>query len=274
MVEGRISRTTSSRTRSLQTASNPVSSSKTMGMRRRTTMAITRRIRCLGRSMSKPFGRRVRVCEGRRRSLSRERSPPHLMSCRQQLLNVVRDNSVIILVGGDREWQDGPQIAQYLHEDGYTTFGVVGRTQPRRVAAMSVAKRVSEEIGCELGEIVGYSIRFEDVTGPNTVLKYMTDGVLRSESLTEGDLDKYACVIMDEAHERSLNTDILFGILKKVVARRRDLKLIVTSATMDANKFSTFFGNVPVFRIPGRTFPVDIVYAKSPCDDYIEAAVY
>ena len=138
---------------------------------------------------------------------------------------------------------------------------------------MSVAKRVAEEIGCPLGEEVGYSIRFEDITGPNTVLKYMTDGVLLRESLTEGDLDKYSAVIMDEAHERSLNTDILFGILKKVVSRRRDLKLIVTSATMDANKFSTFFGNVPVFRIPGRTFPVDIVYSKSPCEDYIESAV-
>ena len=125
-----------------------------------------------------------------------------------------------------------------MHEDGYTTFGIVGCTQPRRVAAMSVAKRVSEEVGCELGQQVGYSIRFEDVTSEATVLKYMTDGVLLRESLTEGDLDRYACLIMDEAHERSLNTDILFGILKKVVARRRDLKLIVTSATMDAGKFA------------------------------------
>ena len=223
-----------------------------------------------GASMSKPL---VAASEfAKTKTIAEQRAFLPIYGCRQQLLNVVRDNSVIILVGETGSGKT-TQIAQYLHEDGYTTFGVVGCTQPRRVAAMSVAKRVSEEIGCELGETVGYSIRFEDVTGPNTVLKYMTDGVLLRESLTEGDLDKYACVIMDEAHERSLNTDILFGILKKVVARRRDLKLIVTSATMDANKFSTFFGNVPVFRIPGRTFPVDIVYAKSPCDDYIEAAV-
>ena len=211
----------------------------------------------------------------RTKTIAEQRAFLPIYGCRQELLNVIRDNSVIILVGETGSGKT-TQIAQYLHEDGYTTFGIVGCTQPRRVAAMSVAKRVSEEVGCELGEEVGYSIRFEDVTNQNgqtTLLKYMTDGVLLRESLTEPDLDKYAAVIMDEAHERSLNTDILFGILKKVVARRHDLKLIVTSATMDAGKFSTFFGNVPVFRIPGRTFPVDVVFAKSPCEDYVEAAV-
>ena len=138
---------------------------------------------------------------------------------------------------------------------------------------MSVAKRVSEEMGVELGKEVGYAIRIEDMTGTKTILKYMTDGVLLRETLTEPDLDRYACVIMDEAHERGLNTDVLFGLLKKVAARRRDFKLIVTSATMDAGKFSDFFGNVPIFKIPGRTFPVDVLYAKTPCEDYVEAAV-
>jgi pre-mRNA-splicing factor ATP-dependent RNA helicase DHX38/PRP16 len=138
---------------------------------------------------------------------------------------------------------------------------------------MSVAKRVSDEVGCELGDEVGYSIRFEDCTSEKTIIKYMTDGILLRESLREPDLDQYSCIIMDEAHERSLNTDVLFGLLRSVVARRRDLKLIVTSATMDAGKFADFFGNVPTFTIPGRTFPVEVMYSKNVVEDYVDAAV-
>ena len=138
---------------------------------------------------------------------------------------------------------------------------------------MSVAKRVAEEMGVELGEEVGYAIRFEDLTSKKTVIKYMTDGVLLRESLREADLDSYSALIMDEAHERSLHTDVLFGILKKLVARRRDLKLIVTSATLNADRFSSFFGGVPIFRIPGRTFNVEKYYAKAACEDYVDAAV-
>jgi pre-mRNA-splicing factor ATP-dependent RNA helicase DHX38/PRP16 len=179
----------------------------------------------------------------------------------------------VIVVVGETGSGKTTQLTQYLHEDGYTINGIVGCTQPRRVAAMSVAKRVSEEMETELGDKIGYAIRFEDVTGPNTVIKYMTDGVLLRETLKDSDLDKYRVVVMDEAHERSLNTDVLFGILKKVVARRRDFKLIVTSATLNAQKFSNFFGSVPIFNIPGRTFPVNILYSKTPCEDYVEAAV-
>ncbi len=150
---------------------------------------------------------------------------------------------------------------------------MVGCTQPRRVAAMSVAKRVADETGTELGDDVGYSIRFEDCTSEKTVIKYMTDGILLRESLREPDLDHYSAIIMDEAHERSLNTDVLFGLLRSVVSRRSDLKLIVTSATMDSQKFADFFGNVPVFTIPGRTFPVDCLYSKTHVEDYVDAAV-
>ncbi|MQL78605.1 hypothetical protein Taro_011032 [Colocasia esculenta] len=194
---------------------------------------------------------------------------------------VVRENQVIVVVGETGSGKT-TQLIQYLYEDGYTRGGIVGCTQPRRVAAMSVAKRVSEEMETELGDKVGYAIQFEDVTGPNTLIKvipivscllYMTDGVLLRETLKDSDLDRYRVIIMDEAHERSLNTDVLFGILKKVVARRRDFKLIVTSATLNAQKFSNFFGSVPIFHIPGRTFPVNIMYSQTPCVDCVEAAV-
>jgi len=192
--------------------------------------------------------------------------------CREDLMHVIRENQIVVVVGETGSGKT-TQMTQYMHEEGYSTFGMVGCTQPRRVAAMSVAKRVSEEMGCELGKEVGYAIRFEDCTGPDTLIKYMTDGVLLRETLREPDLDMYSCIIMDEAHERSLHTDVLFGILKKVVARRRDFKLIVTSATLNADKFSNFFGSVPIFHIPGRTFPVEVLYAKTPVEDYVEGAV-
>lgn len=138
---------------------------------------------------------------------------------------------------------------------------------------MSVAKRVSEEMECKLGDTVGYAIRFEDCTSKETKIKFMTDGVLLRESLNEGDLDRYSVIILDEAHERSLSTDILMGLLRKILTRRRDLKLIVTSATMNADKFSRFFGHAANYIIPGRTFPVETFHSKSPCEDYVDSAI-
>lgn len=206
------------------------------------------------------------------KTLAEQRQYLPIFTVRDELLQVIRENQVVIVVGETGSGKT-TQLTQYLHEDGLSTYGMIGCTQPRRVAAMSVAKRVSEEMECELGDKVGYAIRFEDVTGPNTIIKYMTDGVLLRETLREAELDQYSAIIMDEAHERSLNTDVLFGILKQVVARRRDFKLIVTSATLNAQKFSDFFGSVPVFNIPGRTFPVNILFSKTPSEDYVDAAV-
>lgn len=149
------------------------------------------------------------------------------------------------------------QIPQYLHEAGFTADGKkVGCTQPRRVAAMSVSARVAQEMGVKLGNEVGYSIRFEDCTSERTVLKYMTDGTLHREFLTEPDLASYSVMIIDEAHERTLHTDILFGLVKDIARFRPELKLLISSATLDAEKFSQFFDDAPIFRIPGRRFPV------------------
>jgi len=193
-------------------------------------------------------------------------------SVRSELLNVVREHQIVVIVGETGSGKT-TQLTQYLLDDGYADYGVIGCTQPRRVAAVSVAQRVAEEAGVELGTKVGYSIRFEDCTSPSTVLKYMTDGILLRETLNDPDLERYSCIIMDEAHERALNTDVLFGILRQIAGRRRDLKIIVTSATMNADKFAVFFGGAPVFYIPGRTYPVDCFYSKTPNEDPVEAAV-
>ncbi|KZT24702.1 pre-mRNA splicing factor [Neolentinus lepideus HHB14362 ss-1] len=206
------------------------------------------------------------------KTLKEQREFLPAFACREELLKVIRENQVIVVVGETGSGKT-TQLAQFLYEDGYCTHGIIGCTQPRRVAAMSVAKRVSEEMECKLGGTVGYAIRFEDCTSPETKIKYMTDGVLLRESLNEGDLDRYSVIILDEAHERSLSTDVLMGLLRKILSRRRDLKLIVTSATMNAEKFSNFYGNAPCFTIPGRTFPVEIFHAKSPCEDYVDSAV-
>lgn len=209
----------------------------------------------------------------RSKSLRQQRQYLPAFACRDALLKAVRDNQVVVVIGETGSGKT-TQLAQFLHEDGYAGAGqLIGCTQPRRVAAMSVAKRVSEEMEVPLGSTVGYSIRFEDCTSASTKIKYMTDGVLLRESLNEPDLDRYACIIIDEAHERSLSTDVILGLLKKILMRRRDLKLIVTSATMNADRFCEFFGHAPSFTIPGRTFPVDTKFSKVPCEDYVESAV-
>jgi len=161
----------------------------------------------------------------RNKTMKEQKEYLPIFSIKDELLTIIRDNRVTIIVGETGSGKT-TQITQYLLEDGYAKFGLIGKvfiklikfnkgcTQPRRVAAVSVAKRVSEEMEVELGSKVGYAIRFEDCTSADTLIKYMTDGVLLRESLNDEDLEQYNVVIMDEAHERSLNTDVLFGILK------------------------------------------------------------
>ncbi|EDN08092.1 pre-mRNA splicing factor ATP-dependent RNA helicase prp16 [Histoplasma mississippiense (nom. inval.)] len=230
-----------------------------------------------GQHKGSKFAEHLKKSEGasafsKSKSLKEQREYLPAFAVREELLRVIRDNQVVIVVGQTGSGKT-TQLTQFLYEDGYAKLGMIGCTQPRRVAAMSVAKRVSEEMEVKLGGLVGYAIRFEDCTSNETAIKYMTDGVLLRESLVQPDLDKYSCIIMDEAHERALNTDVLMGLIKKVLARRRDLKLIVTSATMNAERFSKFYGGAPEFFIPGRTFPVDIQYSRSPCEDYVDSAV-
>ncbi|XP_046445714.1 pre-mRNA-splicing factor ATP-dependent RNA helicase DHX16-like [Daphnia pulex] len=206
-------------------------------------------------------------------SLQDTRKSLPIFPFREDLLQAVEDHQILI-VEGETGSGKTTQIPQYLYEAGYCKDGKkVGCTQPRRVAAMSVAARVAQEMGKKLGNEVGYSIRFEDCTSERTVIKYMTDGMLLREFLSEPDLQSYSVMIIDEAHERTLHTDILFGLIKDIARFRPDLKLLISSATLDAEKFSDFFDEAPIFRIPGRRFPVEIFYTKAPEADYIDACV-
>lgn len=192
---------------------------------------------------------------------------------KQDLIDAIREHQVLIIEGETGSGKT-TQIPQFLHHAGFTKNDMkIGCTQPRRVAAMSVASRVAEEMGYKLGNEVGYSIRFEDCTSERTMIKYMTDGMLLREFLGEPDLASYSVMIIDEAHERTLHTDVLFGLVKDIARFRPDLKLLISSATLDAEKFSEFFDDAPIFRIPGRRFPVDIYYTKAPEADYLDAAV-
>ncbi|CAH0718765.1 unnamed protein product, partial [Brenthis ino] len=205
-------------------------------------------------------------------SLLEQRQSLPIYKLRDELTKAISDNQILIVIGETGSGKT-TQITQYVCEAGVAARGRVACTQPRRVAAMAVAKRVAEEFGCRLGQEVGYTIRFEDCTSPDTVIKYMTDGMLLRECLMDLDLKSYSVIMLDEAHERTIHTDVLFGLLKQAVQKRPELKLIVTSATLDAVKFSQYFFEAPIFTIPGRTFPVEVLYTKEPETDYLDASL-
>ena len=206
-------------------------------------------------------------------SMQEQRESLPVFQAREELLKSIRENDFVVIVGETGSGKT-TQITQYLAEDGYINDGIIACTQPRRVAAISVAKRVADEVNCKVGEEVGYSIRFEDCTSSKTKIKYMTDGMLEVEALNDPLMSKYSVIMLDEAHERTIATDILFALLRDAVKKRNGtLKLIVTSATLDSQKFSRYFDDCPVFHIQGRTFPVKVYYSKTPELDYIEATI-
>ena len=166
----------------------------------------------------------------------------------------------VIVVAGETGSGKTTQLPKMCLELGYGNLGTIGHTQPRRIAARSVAVRIAEELQTELGDLVGYKVRFNDNISENTQIKLMTDGILLAEIQTDRFLNQYSCLIIDEAHERSLNNDFILGYLKQLLPRRRDLKLIITSATIDVERFAKHFNNAPIIEVSGRTYPVEVRY--------------
>lgn len=202
----------------------------------------------------------------------RRELPVH--SQRDEFLKMYHSSQIMVFVGetGSGKTTQIPQFVAF-DELPQLTGRQIACTQPRRVAAMSVAQRVSEEMDVELGAQVGYTIRFDDTTSDKTFLRYMTDGMLLREAMTDPELSRYGCIILDEAHERTLATDILMGLLKILCQRRPDLKVIIMSATLDAEKFQKYFGGAPLLAVPGRTHPVEIYYTPEYQDDYLVSAL-
>ncbi|CAN0896183.1 Probable pre-mRNA-splicing factor ATP-dependent RNA helicase DEAH4 [Linum grandiflorum] len=191
----------------------------------------------------------------------------------EQIIRTVQDNRVVVVIGETGSGKS-TQLSQMLLRHGYSKSGIIGVTQPRRVAAVSVARRVAQELGVKLGEEVGYAIRFEDRTSDITRIKYLTDGVLLRESLSDPELSQYSVIILDEAHERSLNTDILLGLVKRLTKMREcKLKVLITSATLDGEKVSEFFSESPILNVPGKLFPVEVVYSRERPISYLESCL-
>jgi len=173
----------------------------------------------------------------------------------------MRESQVVVVVGetGSGKTTQLPKMAIELARE-LGQVGRIGCTQPRRLAATSVARRVAEELKVEVGKEVGWQVRFTEVCSKETVVKFMTDGILLAETQGDREMRQYDTIIIDEAHERSLNIDFLLGYLKRLVKRRKDLRVVISSATLDAGRFSEFFGKCPVVEVEGRTFPVEDVF--------------
>ncbi len=178
---------------------------------------------------------------------------------RDELLDTIRDHQVVI-VAGETGSGKSTQLPKLCLELGRGVSGMIGHTQPRRIAARSIAERIADEVGTEVGGVVGYTVRFTDEVTEHTLVKVMTDGILLNEIQRDRFLNRYDTIIVDEAHERSLNVDFLLGFLKRLLPKRLDLKLIITSATIDTARFADHFSDAPVVEVAGRTYPVEVRY--------------
>ncbi|KAI5080417.1 hypothetical protein GOP47_0003600 [Adiantum capillus-veneris] len=241
-----------------------------------------------------------------RQDIQEQRRALPIASAEKKLVEEVLKNDTLVVIGETGSGKT-TQLPQFLHAGGFCERGKIGITQPRRVAAVTVAARVAEEMEVDLGQEVGYSIRFEDKTSAATVIKYLTDGMLLREALLDPLLRNYSVIIVDEAHERTIHTDVLLGLLKAVQKMRKavkqetvtetrqfdsskrtaiskhsencnqarisHLKLVVMSATLDAEGFSQYFDNARTVYIQGRQYPVDILYTYQPEPDYLDAVL-
>ncbi|EDW57876.1 ATP-dependent RNA helicase DHX33 [Drosophila virilis] len=209
-------------------------------------------------------------------SVEQERRALPVYHCRQRILKELEANDTLLIMGETGSGKT-TQIPQFLLQAGYANSGIIGITQPRRVAAITIAKRVAQELASTVGDTVGYTVRFEDTTTERTRIRYLTDGILLREAIADRLLRRYTAIMLDEAHERTVNADVLFGIVKEAQQERRKhkltkLKLIITSATMDIDHFGKYF-NVKGMYLEGRTHPVRVLHAKETQEDYIHAAL-
>ena len=188
---------------------------------------------------------------------------------KQELMSQILRNQTTIVVG-DTGSGKSTQIPRFLME---STGAGIACTQPRRVAAKSLAERVAEECGFQLGQQVGYKVALEDCTSPATRLSFLTDGMLLREAQADANFSKYKYIMLDEAHEATLCTDLLLGLVKTALKRRPELRLVVSSATINAERFSMFFDGAPAFKIPGRPWRVDICYEQNPVEDPVAKSV-
>ncbi|KAH9582227.1 DEAD/DEAH box helicase domain [Trypanosoma melophagium] len=241
---------------------------------------------------------RAEALQNQQSRLQEQRRSLPIFQTRDTLLKLIRNNPVVVIVGETGSGKT-TQLLQYLYEEGFhenvlpldkenpinetnsknkdtikdeTPIKRLICTQPRRIAAMSVAERVAQEMGTRCGSIAGYKVRFDDHSGPLTRVLFVTDGMMLKELVNDPDLHSVAAIMVDEAHERSLNTDILLGLLKDIIRRNKQLRVIVASATINADKFSNFFNGAPVFTVSGRTFPVEVSYLTEPVADYVKAS--